>query len=48
MPEGIRQIAVALKVREVERWHQVAVAVVHHAKKGAAKARAGQALRGSP
>ena len=34
-------------LRELQRTHEVAVVVVHHAKKGAAKARAGQALRGS-
>jgi hypothetical protein len=34
-------------LRELQRAHDVAVAVVHHAKKGAAKAREGQALRGS-
>jgi hypothetical protein len=34
-------------LRELSRRHSLAVAVVHHAKKGAARARAGQALRGS-
>jgi hypothetical protein len=34
-------------LRELQRRHQVAVVVVHHARKGAAHARAGQALRGS-
>lgn len=34
-------------LREMQRVHHVAVAVVHHAKKGAGNARAGQALRGS-
>lgn len=34
-------------LRELQRVHHLAVALVHHAKKGAAKARAGQALRGS-
>ncbi len=34
-------------LRELQRRHQLAVAVVHHSKKGAARARAGQALRGS-
>lgn len=34
-------------LRELQRRHQVAVVVVHHARKGAARARAGQALRGS-
>jgi len=34
-------------LRELQRLHQLAVVLVHHAKKGAAKARAGQALRGS-
>lgn len=34
-------------LRELQRAHDVAVAVVHHAKKGAAKSREGQALRGS-
>jgi hypothetical protein len=34
-------------LRELQRRHQLAVAVVHHARKGAARARAGQALRGS-
>ena len=34
-------------LRELQRRHQVGVVVVHHARKGAAHARAGQALRGS-
>jgi hypothetical protein len=34
-------------LRELQRRHGAAVLVVHHAKKGAANARAGQALRGS-
>lgn len=34
-------------LRELQRRHGVAVALVHHAKKGGARARAGQALRGS-
>lgn len=34
-------------LRELQRTYKLAVVVVHHAKKGAAKARAGQALRGS-
>jgi RecA-family ATPase len=34
-------------LRELQRRHAVAVLVVHHAKKGAGRARAGQALRGS-
>jgi hypothetical protein len=34
-------------LRELQRVHHLAVVLVHHAKKGAAKARAGQALRGS-
>jgi hypothetical protein len=34
-------------LRQLQRRHGVAVIVVHHAKKGAARARAGQALRGS-
>lgn len=34
-------------LRELQRAFAVAVMLVHHAKKGAAKARAGQALRGS-
>ena len=34
-------------LRELQRQHGVAVLVVHHAKKGAGRARAGQALRGS-
>ena len=34
-------------LRELQRRHRLAVAVVHHSKKGAARARAGQALRGS-
>ena len=34
-------------LRELQRLHQLAVVVVHHARKGAGKARAGQALRGS-
>jgi len=34
-------------LRELQRRHGVAVILVHHAKKGAGRARAGQALRGS-
>ena len=34
-------------LRELQRRHGVAVAVVHHAKKGGGRVRAGQALRGS-
>ena len=34
-------------LRDLQRRHAVAVAVVHHAKKGAGAIRAGQALRGS-
>jgi len=34
-------------LRELQRRHAVAVVLVHHARKGAARARAGQALRGS-
>jgi AAA domain len=34
-------------LRELQRRHAVSVLVVHHAKKGAGRARAGQALRGS-
>lgn len=34
-------------LRELQRRHQLAVVLVHHARKGAGKARAGQALRGS-
>jgi RecA-family ATPase len=34
-------------LRELQRRHALSVAVVHHAKKGGARARAGQALRGS-
>ena len=34
-------------LRELQRRHAVAIAVVHHARKGAATVRAGQALRGS-
>ncbi len=34
-------------LRELQRRHSVAVALVHHAKKGGGRARAGQALRGS-
>lgn len=34
-------------LRELQRRHKLAVVVVHHARKGAGKARAGQALRGS-
>jgi RecA-family ATPase len=34
-------------LRELQRRHGIAVIVVHHAKKGAAHVRAGQALRGS-
>jgi RecA-family ATPase len=34
-------------LRELQRRYQVGVLVVHHARKGAARARAGQALRGS-
>jgi len=35
------------ELRELQRRHNLAVLVVHHAKKGAGRARAGQALRGS-
>ena len=34
-------------LRDLQREHHMAVVVVHHAKKGAAKVRDGQALRGS-
>jgi hypothetical protein len=34
-------------LRELQRRHNLAVLVVHHAKKGAGRIRAGQALRGS-
>ena len=34
-------------LRELQRRHAVAIAVVHHARKGAGTIRAGQALRGS-
>jgi hypothetical protein len=34
-------------LRELQRRHQLAVLVVHHARKGAGRLRAGQALRGS-
>jgi AAA domain-containing protein len=34
-------------LRELQRRHALAVALVHHAKKGGGQARAGQALRGS-
>ena len=34
-------------LRELQRQHNLAVLVVHHARKGAANCRAGQALRGS-
>jgi hypothetical protein len=34
-------------LRDLQRRHAVAVVLVHHARKGAGKARAGQALRGS-
>ena len=34
-------------LRELQRRHAIAVAVIHHAKKGAGAIRAGQALRGS-
>jgi hypothetical protein len=34
-------------LRDLQRRHAVAVLVVHHARKGAGRARAGQALRGS-
>ena len=34
-------------LRELQRHHQLAVLLVHHAKKSAARLRAGQALRGS-
>jgi AAA domain len=34
-------------LRELQRHHSLAVIVVHHAKKGAGRIRAGQALRGS-
>jgi hypothetical protein len=35
------------QLRELQRRHDVAVVLVHHARKGAANARPGQALRGS-
>ena len=35
------------RLRELQRQHQLAVLVVHHARKGGATVRAGQALRGS-
>lgn len=35
------------QLRELQRRHHVAVVLVHHARKGAANARPGQALRGS-
>jgi hypothetical protein len=48
---GIRtsqQVAPLLAfLRELQRQHNLAVLVVHHARKGAANCRAGQALRGS-
>ena len=34
-------------LRDLQRTHQIAVAVVHHARKGAGRMRGGQALRGS-
>ncbi len=34
-------------LRDLQRTHQLAVAVVHHARKGAGRLRGGQALRGS-
>jgi RecA-family ATPase len=34
-------------LRELQRRHAVAIAIVHHARKGAGTVRAGQALRGS-
>ena len=34
-------------LRDLQRWHAVAVILVHHARKGAGNIRAGQALRGS-
>jgi RecA-family ATPase len=34
-------------LRELQRRHHLAVVLVHHARKGGAKMRAGQALRGS-
>jgi len=34
-------------LRDLQRAHQLAVCLVHHARKGAGRARAGQALRGS-
>jgi RecA-family ATPase len=34
-------------LRSLQRHHRTAVALVHHARKGAAHARGGQALRGS-
>ncbi|HSG65294.1 MAG TPA: AAA family ATPase, partial [Gammaproteobacteria bacterium] len=34
-------------LRELQRVHHIAVVLVHHARKGGAKMRAGQALRGS-
>jgi len=39
--------AVLAFLRDLQRRHAMAVAVVHHARKGAAAMRAGQALRGS-
>lgn len=43
-----REVAPLLAfLRDLQRQYQLSVVVVHHARKGAAKSRAGQALRGS-
>jgi len=46
--DGLGEVAPLLAyLRELQRRLAVAVVLVHHARKGASKARAGQALRGS-
>lgn len=39
--------AILASLRDIQRTYQTAIIVVHHSRKGAAMARAGQALRGS-
>jgi len=43
----LNAVGVLRFLRELQRRHGVALLVVHHARKGAGNARAGQALRGS-